>query len=207
MSGYKTFTTKIWITLCVLLLTAIGCDSGQRMLSPVVSELPTVNQPTTNKDESPASDIFADIEISSEPTIPSDADILESDRVFYTESEEIKKWDEEYWRIAIVNTATEAYQNEKVINFFNEVKEYAEKYCRARERPQPPEMGIYFKKRDERDAFKDSLPGGWTTELRNIAGKWWYLSESVAIVDGKAIHYTLHMSANQDPCAFENQTE
>ena len=207
MSGYKPFTINIWITACVVLLMALGCDRGQRMLSPVISELPIVEDTTDTKVESPITDIFADIEIPQEPTIPTDANLLESDNVFHTTYEEIREVDEKYWDVVLVDTATEAYQNEKVINFFKEVKEHAEKYCSANERIRAPEISIYFSMRNERDAFKDSLSGGWTTELRKIAEKWWYLSESVAIVDGIDTYYTLHIAPNQNPCVFENQLE
>ena len=203
MSGYKPFTINIWITACVVLLMALGCDKGQQMLSPVISDTPVVEDTTDTNVESPIADIFDDIELSPEPTIPTDTNLLESDNVFHTTHEEIKQVDEEYWDVVLVSTSTEAYENEKVINFFNEVKERAEKYCGKNESTYPPEMTIYFSNRDERDTFKNLLTGTWTTSIHD-EGKWWYLHEAVGIVESKDIYYTLHITASWDACVFRN---
>ena len=205
MSGYKTFTIT-WIFVCVISIMVIGCERGQRMLAPVASEVSTRDEPTTDTNvESPVADIFADIELPPEPTIPSDANLLESDNVFHTTDEEIKMVNEEYWTVVITKTANDANLNEDVINFFIEVREYAEKYCGALEGSQPPEISIYFQDRKERSIFIDSLTGGSTTELREMNENWWYINLAVGIVDSKDTYYTLHITANQNPCVYRTQ--
>lgn len=203
-SGWIKFSTLI------LFMLVFGCERGQQMIAPVMSEQPVVEQPTTDTVvESPVTDIFTDIDLPPEPTIPEGTVISDTDFVFHATSEEVQQWREEFWDSVMVDTANEAYQSEAVTNFFNDAKERAEKECGSNVHSSPPEVSVYFRSREERERFKELLPGTWATDIVEVDrdGHWWRVTDSVGIIDKTDVYYLANLSANWDPCVFRDQPE
>lgn len=200
----KTFQASFLIVFLLI----FGCGREQQMLKPIMSEKPVAEQPITdNAVETPVTDIFTDIDLPPVPTIPIGADVLDTDNVFHATSEEVQEWRELLWDVVMVDTANEAYQSEAVTNFFNNTKERAEEYCGTNTRPRPPEVSVYFRSREEREIFKNSLPGTWTTDLLDMDDHWWLVTDGVGIIDQTDVYYTVGLSGNWDPCVFRNQPE
>ena len=193
----------------IVFLLIFGCGREQQMLKPIMSEKPVAEQPITDTDvETPATDIFTDIDLPPEPTIPVDADVLDTDNVFHATSEQVQEWRENYSLVIVmIDTANEAYQSEAVTTFFNDTKERAEKYCGSTAYPRPPEISVYFKSREEREIFKNSLPGTWTTDLLDSDDHWWHVRSGVGVIDQTDVYYTVSLTANWDPCFLRNQQE
>ncbi len=192
----------------IVFLLIFGCDRGQQMLKPVMSEKPVTEQPTT--DETPGTDIFTDIDLPPEPTIPEGADILDTDRVYHDTSAELQQNREEYGTdFVMVDTAQEAYQSEVVTNLFNDTKEWAEEYCGSNSVGDAPEhVFVHFRIREEREIFKNSLPGTWATNQLDMDDHWWLVRDWVTIIDQTDVYYTVRLDANWwDPCVFRNQPE
>lgn len=183
----------------IVFLLIFGCDRGQQMLKPVMSEKPVTEQPTT--DETPGTDIFTDIDLPPAPTIPEGADILDTDIVVHTTSVELQRDREEFgWNFVMVDTANEAYQSEVVTNFFNDTKEWAEEYCGSTTFTRSPSVAVYLRSREEREIFKNSLPGK--------DDGWWWVRGGVNIIDQTDVYYSVHLDVEgQDPCVFRNQEE
>ena len=190
-----------WCSILILCVLVFGCDRGQQMLKPVISEKPVAEQPITdNTVETPGTDIFTDIDLPPEPTIPEGADILDTDIVVHTTSAEVQQWREDGRGFVMVDTANEAYQSEVVTNFFNDTKEWAEEYCESTTFTRSPSVAVYLRSREEREIFKNSLPGK--------DDGWWWIRVSVNIIDQTDVYYTVVLDVEgQDPCVFRNQQE
>ena len=219
--------------LCLLVTAVFaftGCNQGREMMKPVIQEVVTDDTavvPTTEDtiiDVAPSAeeltqeemnaeeptpeegtaiaDIFADIDLPPEPTIPEGADVLDTDRVFHATTEDFLEGNQLHGRIDI-QAGENPSQNESVIAFFQESRAWAEEFCGKAIQGQVPRLDISFKFRAEREAFKDSLPGGWTESVFDKE-TWWYIHvENTLIIDSTDVYYTMLFNVT-DPCVFRN---
>ena len=200
----------VWF-LIVFLLT-LGCDRGQQMIKPVMNEIPVVEESvadtteeTTPEVSDEITDIFTDIEIPPEPTIPAGADVLETDRVFHFTTDDFLE-DAQTWGRTDIQVGENPSQNKDVLDFFQDTKAWAEKFCGKSSYDQPPRLNLTFRSRAEREAFKESLPGGWTEDPSNKEN-WWYIHvENTLIVDSTDVYYSVYFNG-ADACAFRNQPQ
>ena len=147
-------------------------------------------------------DIFADINLPSEPTIPEGADVLDTDRVFHYTTETFLE-QTQTWGGIVIEAGENPLENEGVLAFFQETKAWAEEFCGKPSYSSAPDLHIYSNSRAEREAFKDSLPGGWTKNPSDD-DPWWYIHvENTLIVDSTDVYYTMLFNAT-DPCVFRN---
>ena len=160
-----------------------------------------VEEPTP-ENSTGITDIFTDIDLPTEPTIPEGADVLDTDRVFHYTTETFLERTQTRGGI-VIEAGENPLENEGVLAFFQETKAWAEEFCGKPSYISAPDLHIYSNSRAEREAFKDSLPGGWT---KNPSGDdpWWYIHvENTIIVDSRDVYYTVLFKATS-PCAFRN---
>ena len=198
------------LILILLAVVVIGCDDMRKPVmnvisEPVVTEKPAEAEPVeepTPENSTGITDIFTDIDLPTEPTIPEGADVLDTDRVFHYTTETFLEQTQTRGGI-VIEAGENPLENEGVLAFFQETKAWAEEFCGKPSYISAPDLHIYSNSRAEREAFKDSLPGGWTKNPSDD-DPWWYIHvENTIIVDSRDVYYTVLFKATS-PCAFRN---
>ena len=168
---------------------------------------PTADKELTPEEPTPENstgitDIFTDIDLPPESTIPKGTDVLDTDRVFHYTTETFLE-ETRTWGGIVIEVGENPLENEGVLAFFQETKAWAEEFCGKSSYSSAPDLHIYFNSRAEREAFKNSLPGGWAKNASDDE-PWWYIHvENTVIIDSRDVYYTVLFNATS-PCAFRN---
>ena len=202
---------KLFLILLAIAIF-IGCDQEMKQIGNIVKmddipidDMPQPDEPLPEETPLEIPVDFTDIDLPPEPTIPEDANILETDHVWHVTTQTFEQIKSDYDLNNIthleIESAVDAVKDERVIDFFTEVKQWAQDNC---DNPPPflPDfdMHIYFTSREEQQTFIDALPGDYSTWDNRKDKAWWYIATQVGVVDSTHVHYVLDVSNNISPC-------